>query len=275
MPYNELLGIHLDEAIEGPFFLQGSLLSVADDTAIFAIIGWSELPKSMQPFARKMQSLGHSVAVPSYPVYHSDIKWHTDWVHAIWAQLLELRRCGIRKVHLVGFSLGGLIALQLATLKERLEQEHGLQIMGVTAICPPLRLRWIWRLPSEAIRGTTFDRQISQQVSRLFPTIPFPHSKYKLEAYRGSDPDRPLNSIIELIRAIRFTNLKLKENTLQLPVLIVLANEDELVDSTLTSRIVQSRIHQAVVKIVSGRHNLLLNDPGPVCQVVHEFITQN
>lgn len=275
MPFNKLLGIHLDEPSEEPFFLQGSLLSMTGNTAIYAIPGWSEQPKSMQPFAQKMQSLGQSIAVPSYPDYHFDIKWHTGWVHAIWTQLLELRRCGIRKVHLVGFSLGGLISLQLATLKEQLEQEYGLQIMGVTAICPPLRLRWKWRVLSEAIRVTTFDRQLAQQISQFSPTISFPHSEYELEEYRGSKADRPLISIVELIRAIRFSNLMLKENTLQLPVLIVLAKEDELIDSEQTYCIVKQTIKHAEVKGVSGRHNLLLNNPSPVCQVIHEFITQN
>lgn len=276
MPFNKLLGIHLDEPSEEPFFLQGSLLSMTGDTAIYAVLGWSEQPKSMQPFAQKMQSHGHSVAVPSYPDYHSGIKWHTDWVHAIWTQLLELRQRGIRKIHLVGFSMGGLIALQLATLKDRLEQEYGLQIMKVAAICPPLKLRWKRHLQSKAIQVTTFDRQLAQQISRFSPDIPFPHSKYALEEYRGSEPNRPLISIIELVRAIHFTNLTLKKNTLQVPVLIVLAKEDELVDSEQTCRIVKKRIRHAEVKEVSGRHNLLLNVPCPiVCQAVHEFIAQN
>lgn len=275
MPYNELLGIHLDEPFKGPFFLQNSLLSGSDDSVIFAILGWSEQPKSMQPFAQKMQSLGHSVAVSSYPDYHPDIKWQTDWVHAIWTQLLELRQHGIRKIHLAGFSLGGLIALQLATLADRLEQDYSLQITGVTAICPPLSLQWNWRLLSETVRASTIDRQFAQQISRFYPAIPFPHSEYVFEKYRGSEKHRPLISIVELVRAIRFTNLSLRKKPLQLPVQIVLSEKDELVDNKQTSHIVQNRIGQAEVKIAPGGHNSLLNDPCPVCQAVHEFIIQN
>jgi esterase/lipase len=275
MPYNKLLGIHLDEPFHGPFFLRGSLLSVTNDTAIFAILGWSEQPKSMQPFAQKMQNLGHSVAVPSYLINQADITCHIDWVRAIWTQLLELRQRGIRKIHLVGFSLGGLIALQLATQKHRLEQKYGLQIMKVAVICPPSILRWKWRLPTETLQASTFDRQLVQQISTFYPAIPFPHTEYVFENYRGSEKHRSLVSIMELIHAIRFTNLMLKKNILSLPVLIVVAKEDELVDSKRTCRLLKKRIQQAEVKVVPGRHNLLLNDPNPVCHAVHAFITQN
>lgn len=99
MPYNELLDIHLTEPKKGPFFLH-----VTGDTAIFAIPGWWEEPSCMQPSAEKLHSLGHAVAVCSYPDFHTS-KW-TDWVRAIWTQLLAVRQRGIKKVILLGFSLG-------------------------------------------------------------------------------------------------------------------------------------------------------------------------
>ncbi|MCH5586206.1 alpha/beta hydrolase [Shimazuella sp. AN120528] len=273
MPFNKLLGIDLKEAIEGPFFLPGTVLQVTNDTAICVFNGWYEESSCGQPFATKMQRQGHSVAVLSYPDF--DNSTCTELVRAIWTQLLEIRSQGIKKIYLAGFSLGGLIAFQLATLKERLKLEYGLEVMGVIAISPPLRLRWYLHLPSEAIRASTFDRQLAKQISRFSPTFRFPHSEYALEEYWRSKVNRTWISIIELIRAIRFTNLILKDNTLQLPVLVVVSEKDELVDSRQTTRIAKKRIRQVEVVEVPGGHNSLLSNSCPiVCEVVHGFISR-
>jgi esterase/lipase len=270
MPYNKLLGIELPEEINGSFFLPGT-----NDILIYFIPGWSELPKSLQPAAYYLQSLGYSVVVPSYPSFHITTRW-TDWWYACWTQLQGITQYGIKKTYLAGFSLGGLFALQAATLKDRLEQECGLQVMGVISISPPLRLKWKPLLPSETIRMSTFDRQIAQQINRIYPTIPFPQSEMCFEKYRGSKKHRPVISIIELIRAIHFTNQMLKRNTLQTPVSILLAENDEIVDNTKTSRIAQKRLSKAVeIKKVPGRHNCLLDQSCKIaCEFIHKFISK-
>ncbi|WP_028776200.1 alpha/beta hydrolase [Shimazuella kribbensis] len=269
MPYNESLGIDLGEAFEGSFFLQGS-----NDILIYFCPGWSETPKSLQPAACYLHHLGYSVVVPSYPDYSSTIKW-TDWWSSYWTRLLEIREYGVKKIYLAGFSMGGLFSLLASTLSDQLEQDGSLQVMGIIAISPPLTLQWKSRLPTSAIRVTSLDRPLAQGISRFRPTIPFKRSEIPFAKYRGSDLDRPIISVIELIRSIRFTNRTLQKYPPRKPTLVLLARKDEVVHNKKTERITMKRLAHVKIAEVMGGHNCLLDHSCRiVCDTIHQFITQ-
>jgi esterase/lipase len=270
MPFNQLLGIDLDEAFEESFFLQGT-----NDVLIYFCPGWSEKPKSLQPAACYLHHLGYSVVVPSYPDYSASTKW-TDWWSSYWTPLQEIKKYGIKKIYLAGVSMGGLFSLLAATLADRLEQDGNLQVMGVIAISPPLALQWKHRLATSAIRVTSFDRQLARGISRFRPTIPFSRPEIPFADYRGSDLDRPIISVIELIRSIRFTNRMLQKNNLHKPTLVLLAREDEVVHNKKTTRVTTRRLAPNVeIGEVTGIHNCLLDHSCRiVCETINQFITR-
>ncbi len=101
--------------------------------------GLTGTPYEVHPFADAVAAAGYAVRAPLL-AGHADLDalerstWR-DWYDSALAAFESLRDGGNRRVVVVGFSMGSLLALRLAALRPR-------ELEGVVAISVPLRFSW-------------------------------------------------------------------------------------------------------------------------------------
>lgn len=96
-----------------PYFLPGK-----GDTAILALHGWSASAESLRFLARGLADAGYSVFVPTLPGHGTSAEdmvqfGPLDWMAAA-SESLKLLQEHFRQVIVLGVSMGGALALQLA-----------------------------------------------------------------------------------------------------------------------------------------------------------------
>ncbi len=184
-------------------------LSGNNGEAVVLIHGLTDSPGNMRDFAEFFNKGGYSVYVPLLPghatsVQDLDNKKYGDWYREVEKTFENINE---NKVYLVGYSLGGLLALDLASKKE---------VEGVIIINAPIKIK-----------------------NRYVPFIPFiklaenyhMKNKERIEKLRGNQLTIPynafsLNSVLELLRGINNLDLdKIEE-----PILIIQGIDDDVVD---------------------------------------------
>lgn len=104
---------------------------------VLLLHGLTGTPYDVAPFADALHARGFAVRAPLL-AGHADLRalettsWH-DWYATAEAAFDELRAHGRRRVLVLGFSLGSLLALRLSALR-------GPDVLGVVAISVPLAL---------------------------------------------------------------------------------------------------------------------------------------
>jgi carboxylesterase len=115
-----------------PFLFEGG------PVGLLMIHGLTGMPGEVRPMGERLAAAGYTVRGVLLPGHGGDLaelfgmSWHR-WADAAEAELLALRaRC--ERVVLVGFSLGGLLALYLAA-------RHKQQVSGLVLLAPAMLLR--------------------------------------------------------------------------------------------------------------------------------------
>ena len=119
-----------------------------DDVGVLLLHGLTGAPTELRGLGEHLHERGFSVRAPLLPghgTHHADLERATraEWIDAARGELRQLRR-SMRKVFIVGQSMGGLVALSLAA-----HGEEGADVDGVVALAPALmvnRLAWFTRL---------------------------------------------------------------------------------------------------------------------------------
>ena len=186
------------------FYLEGN-----NDKAVILLHGLTDSPGNMEELAEFLNKKGYSVYVPLLPGHATKVqelnkKKYSDWYREAANTLEDVDE---EKVYIVGHSLGGLLALDLASRNN---------INGIITINAPIQLK-----------------------NRYIPFIPFVKiiEDYQIKSDENMDKlvengfsvpynAMPLNSVSELLNGIE----KLKLENIDEPALIIQGIDDGVVD---------------------------------------------
>jgi carboxylesterase len=223
-----------------PFRLPGDR-----EDAVLLLHGWTGSPAHLLPLGRRLNEAGYTAVGPLLAGHGTVIedmvgKTWRDWIESALAPALELIDEG-KRLHLVGLSMGGVIALLLAPVVEA---------ASVVTINAPQRV-WDRRARfGEAFRG-------SDRIRPSDPAVPAPTEMLEYQQqYQGT----PIGTIAELKDLIRAANRNL--HRVRCPALIIQSHADETV-KPVSGEIIFDRISSAekgLVWLENARHVALLDD---------------
>lgn len=128
-----------------------------DDVGVLLLHGLTGAPTEMRGLGEHLHRQGFTVRAPLLPghgTHHHDLEKTSrrEWVDEAARALRQMRGAkggGLRKVFVVGQSMGGLVALSLAARADDAKNDLGGSIDGVVALAPALmvnRLAWLTHL---------------------------------------------------------------------------------------------------------------------------------
>lgn len=224
-----------------------------DSTICLLIHGFASGPQELKYLAEFLHSKGYSVKTillrghNQNPSALGSVNWH-DWDNQIRSELNELKRLGFSRYILIGFSMGGLLAIR-AGLDE--------MVTGVVLINPCVFIfdKHFYDLPLEPlIKASSFFVPYLFRKSDL--SFSYRNQKYRRIVYH----EIPLTGVYQLMIMTDSTRAILKE--FDRPILIIHAEDDKTVDpfssEYIFSSVKSSQKSQFILP--SGGHLIVLND---------------
>ena len=248
------------------------IFSPGDGPAVLCLHGFTGTPYEVAPLARGLASAGFSVSAPLLFGHGESAqalaatRWQ-DWLASAEAAFDRLRAAsGNGSVALVGFSMGGLLALRLARLRPH-------SVSALVVMSAPLRLRdsqivlaraWT-HLPAFLRRGpmATIRKRGGRDVTD--------------DNVRAEDPaltQMPLAGIVELIELAEVVRRDL--TFIHLPTLVVHGERDRTVPQQTSFELAGSIASDVVERLWLPRSGHLVAvdvDRALLCQAVVRFLT--
>jgi len=181
--------------------------------ACLLIHGFTGSPFELEPLAARLREEGHDVLLPTLAGHGGGrgemerVTW-LDWIHSADAALNELLRRNER-VHLVGFSMGGLIAAYLSV-------KYAGRVTSLTMLSAPiytLNPKQLFKKIAEAIQLTMRHRSPHEDITRYLT---------KMKA----TPPRSLAHFRRLVQTV-----KPMISEVEVPLLVIQGQLDELVEA--------------------------------------------
>lgn len=204
-----------------PFDWQGQ-----QDHACLLLHGLGGGIYELYPLAKALHQYGYGVKGINYPGHQHPAKqmpascW-TDWYSAAESAYLELCARGYRRITLVGFCLGSLLALKLA--QQQAKRHQGLQLV---LLSPFLRVRHQWYY---GLRPETYTRILGGVVGNV-PRFQLPlhdpvvrQAAHRVAYYRTFNVSA-VRSALELIRLVEPTLGHTEQ-----PVLVAYSRQDKVI----------------------------------------------
>ena len=239
----------LQRRLSEPFFLERG------DTACLLIHGFSGSPAEVRPLGEYLAAHTVTVRAPLLPGHGTspeelrETRW-PQWVRAAEIELAALQE-RYDRVHLVGFSMGGLIALYLAA-------HHS--VASVTTLAAPIRLAdW---------------RQVLVPLARYFiPYYPARVSNPEIAAQLDSYDRFPVDAIHSLLRLGKQVRKDLPRDTV--PVFALQGDRDKWIDPGSADYILEhvgSQVKQR--RLLADRNHLITLEHGreEVFSAVHDWL---
>jgi len=181
--------------------------------ACLLIHGFTGSPFELEPLAERLRGQGHTVVVPTLAGHcgsrlEMERSTWLDWVQSAEKELIELIKSH-GSVHLVGFSMGGLIAALLST-------KYKARVRSLTMLSAPiytLNPRQLYKRIAEAIQQSMRSRSPHEDISRYL-------AKFK------ATPVRSLAHFRRLVQTV-----KPKIASVEAPLLVIQGLLDELVET--------------------------------------------
>jgi carboxylesterase len=223
-----------------PFVLEGSR-----DDAVLLLHGWTGSPAHFRPLGTFLNDSGFTVSAPLLAGHGTAIEdivatgWR-DWTESAVAAALDLTTTG-RRLHIVGLSMGGVIALLLAPV---------LDAASIVTINAP---QLVWDRRSRLgglVRG-------SKRIKPEEPPVPVPEEVREFQQqYRGV----PVGTIAELNDLIQAARRNL--HRVLCPALVIQSHVDETVKPKSGEIIFDGLGSQqkGLVWLETSRHVALLDD---------------
>lgn len=185
--------------------------------------------------------------------------------------LAVLDHLALPRVHLVGFSLGGMAALQLALDHPSRLRSLCLVNSGPRALEGRLRRVWELGLRTAMIRLLGMPRLGRLLASRLFPLA----SQAALaEQFVAQLSVMPRRAYLDSLRALRDWDVSERLGELRIPALVVAADGDYT--PVASKRSYAARMPDARVAVVlESRHATPLDQPGKLNALLLEFFSGN
>ncbi len=224
-----------------------------DSTICLLIHGFASGPQELKYLAEFLHNKGHSVRTVllcghnQTPSQLSSVTWK-QWDNQIKSELNEIKQSGFRDIFVIGFSMGGLLALRA-----------GLDPMvrGVILINPCVFVfdRDFYYLPLKPlIKASSF--LIPYLFRKKDLSFYYQHQKCKRIVYHQI----PLESVYQLIILTDSTRAIVKD--FDRPILIIHAEDDKTVDPYSSRYIFESVKSSQKFQVIlsSGGHLIVLND---------------
>jgi carboxylesterase len=186
------------------------------------IHGFTGTPYEIEPLARLLQEQGHEVVTPTLAGHGGDrqqmlrVTWR-DWILSVEVVLQDLL-AREETVHLVGFSMGGLIAAHLAA-------RHGERIRSLTMLSAPIYTinpKQLFKTIADAIQKSMRTGERQEDVTRYLMKV------------RAT----PLRSLVHFRRLVRTVKGQLGD--VDVPLLIIQGEQDDLVETSSAAYIYES-----------------------------------
>lgn len=226
-----------------PFSLAGD-----DDIGVVCVHGLSGTPYEVRYLGEALARAGFTVAAPRLPGHGTSVddlartRW-TDWVAAIDGAFNAMQaRC--RRVAVVGQSLGGLLALQLASRRD--------DVAAVATLAAPL---WLGRIASRVARWAE-----AGKLDRLFALPKLGGSDVRDRRVRRENPgyDRfPIRALAELSRFMRVVDAALPQITA--PVLVLHGAHDHTAPPACAAHIAE-RTRAVRLRMLPRSFHLIASD---------------
>ncbi len=224
-----------------------------NDTAFLLIHGFASGPQEMNFLGNFLKQKGYSVKTillnghNENPLQLKDIKWET-WEHQVYSEIEFLHQHGYKNIFVIGFSLGGLLALRTSFIP---------QVDGIIAISPCLfiynKAFYVAQLQSFMKIFAFCVQFIPRRADRFFP-------------YKGQINRRVIYEEISLDAVYQV--LVLADSTeailskIKKPLLLIHAKDDKTVDP-VSSILISQQVIAPIKKLEilpHGGHLIVLND---------------
>jgi carboxylesterase len=212
--------------------------------AVLVLHGLAGSPAEIRPLAEFMGMEGLTVSAPLLPGHGTDpeelrkVRWH-QWVEAAQAELRRLQ-AHHEKVHLIGFSMGSIVALHLASHQEG--------IATLTTLASPVKMS-DWRQSLVPVLRF-FVRNYPARVSN-------PEIAKQLQNY----DHYPVAAIHEFLRMKSQVRRLLPRVTV--PILIVQGEQDRVIAPDSADALYQEVSSKAKAKLIlPKRRHFLALEPG-------------
>ncbi|MFD2171922.1 alpha/beta hydrolase [Tumebacillus lipolyticus] len=226
------------------------------------IHGFTGTPFEVEPLAKELIHRGHQVIMPTLAGHGNSrhemgrVTWR-DWIRSAEGTLRDLlKQHPEEKIHLVGFSMGGLIAAYLSI-------EHRERIASLTMLAAPvftINPKQLFRTIAEAIQKSMRARDRHEDVTRYIAKV------------KGT----PLRSLVHFRRLIQEVKPKLEQ--LEVPLFVIQGELDDLVEPRSAAHIFDSAAspHKDLHFFSQSGHMICHDcEAEVVCRRVADFIERN
>jgi carboxylesterase len=223
------------------------------------IHGFTGTPHEVEPLVKRLESEGFEVVAPLLPGHGGErqqmlrVTWR-DWIQGAENVLNGLLH-DHEQVHLVGFSMGGLIAAYLAA-------KYPQRVRSLTMLSAPIYTinpKQLFKTIAEAIQMSMRTGNRQEDVSRYL---------MKVKA-------TPLRSLAHFKRLVQTVKAQLSE--VEVPILIIQGEQDDLVEARSATYIyehVKSKEKQLHF-FPESRHMICYDcEAEQVCRLVADFILE-
>lgn len=222
---------------------------------------------------------GYSVLVPDLPAHGrssgaplASIEEMASWLVAV------LQAAQVQRVHLVGHSMGSLIALETAA---RLIQDPSLGItvshLSLLGTAFPMKV-------SDALLATARDNQmaaidmvnqwsysgIAQKPSCPGPGFYVPGAALRLKQRIAKNSDCPV-FYIDFCACNQYSNGEQAASAIGVPTLFLIATQDLMTPERATNTLRSKIVHQQTVKIEKSGHDMMAEQPDAVLDALVQF----
>ena len=236
----------------------------ASDLGVVLVHGFLASPAELRSLGETLAERGHPVIGPRL-AGHGTSPWdlrerdRREWLASV-RRGFEIMAGLARRVCVVGFSTGGLLALRLAA-------EHPDGLAGVVSVAAPIRFRNRNLIFVPMIHGAN---KLTRWVSSLEGVMPFRvnSSEHPEINYRHV----PIHGLFELRRLVAETGRRLGEVTC--PVAVIQGSDDRIVDPRSATMIVNKlgSAEKALTLVKSDRHGIVTEDIGETRATILSFL---
>ncbi len=206
-----------------------------------------------------LEGHGKSVKITNYSIKH-----HSQILHAL------LDFLGLKQVHLVGHSMGGMIAQQYAI-------DHPDRLQKLILISTTTKI-----ITSFKKRLTTLLMRLLLRVSfRKFFKILFSYtqapeiSSEKLDALLERANEIPPKVIRKTFKEMTSYNSSKKLSTFNKPTLIMVGEKDPIISSQMVQTLHQIMPNSTLKIIQNGYHEIIIENSNLVNRTIQNFIEEN
>ncbi len=195
---------------------------MTEKNAVLLLHGYSGSPFEMEFLQKGLQNAGFAAFVPTLPGHNGDFveflrTRFCDWQETVEQEFVSLQK-NFSRVAVVGYSMGGTLALHLAAQKNR-------QLAAVVCISAPIDFA-VWKIWRRINRQFAF-LPILRWICPVWHTSPPSQQSREIAPWQGYEGKIALQPLYSLVQGVRQTRKML--GRMHAPLLVLHGERDRLV----------------------------------------------